>query len=197
MRRPLRSDEARSIANVAIDLGDPGRMSKARRMHRSNSVGTVDISPGVAHASVTDADGEIYEVEISVVAPPATGVLPSAGDLLTSCTCDDTGDTCMHALAAVLGIAEEVEANGRVLELWTRSSPPEPVTDYQRPTSDSESFFTGAWKAGIERPSMTPLRVGQQPVLVVEDVDAGPVVVDARAAITDGLSRYRARPSQR
>lgn len=193
MRRPLRSDEARAVANVAIDLGDPGRMAKARRLHRSNGVGSVDIEPGKAHASVVDSNGEIHDVELTVVSPPASGAVPSASDLLTSCSCDDDGDSCMHALAALLGVAEEIESNGRLLEIWTGTVPSSSAPSYAAPTGDAESFFAGAWGATPDRLTLGPHHSGQPPVLVVDDIDAGEVVVDARRAIASGLSRYRAR----
>lgn len=193
MRRPLRSDESRAVANVAIDLGDPGRMAKARRVHRSNGVGSVDIEPGIAHASVADANGEIYDVEITVVSPPASGSIPTASDLQTSCTCEDHGDSCMHALAALLGVAEEIEANGRILEIWTGSTPSVPTPDYAAPTGAAESFFHGNWLA-TDRLTLGQRPPGQPLTLVVDDVDAGDVFVDARRSIAEGLSRYRARP---
>ena len=193
MRRPLRSDESRAVANVAIDLGDPGRMAKARRLHRSNGVGSVDIEPGIAHASVADSNGEVYDVEITVVSPPSSGSIPSASDLLTSCTCEDHGDNCMHALAALLGVAEEIEANGRILDIWTGTTPTAPAPNYAAPTGEAESFFHGNW-APAER-----LTIGQRPPgnpapLIVDEVDAGEVFADARRSISAGLSRYRARP---
>ena len=193
MRRPLRSDESRAVANVAIDLGDPGRMAKARRLHRSNAVGSVDIEPGIAHASVADANGEVYDVEITVVSPPASGSIPTASDLLTSCTCEDHGDNCMHALAALLGVAEEIEANGRILDLWTGSTATAPTRNYAAPTGAAESFFHGNW-APTDRLTLGQRPLGKPLNLVVDDVDAGEVFIDARRSVADGLSRYRARP---
>ena len=118
MRRPLRSDEARSVANLAIDLGDPGRMAKARRLHRSNSVGTVDIYHQAAETTVTDPSGELMEVTINIESPAAPGSAPLAETVTSSCTCDDDTSICTHALAAILGVAEEIEANGRLLAVW-------------------------------------------------------------------------------
>ncbi|MFT7473346.1 MAG: hypothetical protein ACI81L_000261 [Verrucomicrobiales bacterium] len=194
MRRPLRSDEARAIANIAIDLGDPGRMAKARRVHRSNGVGEVDISGGIAEATVTDADGELHDVQVTIEFPPVNGPIPASSDLRTSCVCDDQGDTCTHALAALLGIAEAVEANGRLLDLWTGSSAPTtPVGPYSSPSDDQQAFFEGAWSASIAIPKLVPIRFDQAPALVVDEVDAGPVVIDAIAAIGSGLRQYRAQ----
>lgn len=192
MRRPLRSDESRAVANIAIDLGDPGRMAKARRLHRSNSVGSVDIEPGLATASVSDSSGDVHEVEIQVVSPPAGGPIPTASDLLTSCSCDDQGDSCMHALAALLGVAEEIEANARILDTWTGSAPAAPAPNYAAPTGAAESFFHGNWTPQ-DRPTLGNNAAEPPPVLIVDDVDAGEVFADALRTIASGLSRYRAR----
>lgn len=190
MRRPLRSDEARSVANLAIDLGDPGRMSRARRLHRSNAVTEVEIEPGRAHATVTDPDGELHEVLIEVTTPTHGGATPPASDLSATCSCEDDGDTCTHGLAALLGIAEEIEANGRLLAVWAGEVAPTRTTTYTASTTSS-SFFDGAWTTTPMKKTLTNLRYEKMVPLVVDDLDAGPVVIDAVAAIRSGLSRYR------
>ena len=194
MRRPLRSDEARSVANLAIDLGDPGRMAKARRIHRGNNVGTVDIGPGIAETTVSDPSGEIYDVTISVTEPTSDGQAPPAEHVESSCTCDDGGDICTHGLAAILGIAEEIEANGRLLAVWAGESRGEAISIDATTLPSADDFLGGNW---VKPPVIVPLstlKLDHEPSLIVDDVDAGPVVVDARGAIRGGLSRYRARP---
>ena len=192
MRRPLRSDEARSVANLAIDLGDPGRMSRARLLHRSNAVSEVEITPGVAHVSVTEPGSDVYEVSIEVAAPLGPTAVPTANDLDPACSCDDDGDACTHALAALLGIAEEIEANGRLLEVWAGETLPTLSAPYAASTADSQSFFEGAWTTRSSASQLSNLRIEQASSLVVEDIDAAPVIADAVAAIRTGLSRYRA-----
>lgn len=194
MRRPLRSDEARSVANLAIDLGDPGRMAKARRIHRGNNVGSVDIGPGIAETTVSDPSGEIFDVAVTVLEPTPDGQAPVATDVESSCTCDDEGDICTHGLAAILGIAEEIEANGRLLAVWAGETRPDSgPADQVLPTS-ADDFLGGNWVKPASVAPMTTLQLNNEPNLIVDDVDAGPVVVDARGAIRRGLSRYRARP---
>lgn len=193
MRRPLRSDEARSVANLAIDLGDPGRMAKARRLHRGNQVGSVDIGPGIAETTVADPSGDIHDVKVVVDAVIEAGQAPSATDVSSVCSCDDGGDICTHGLAGILGIAEEIEANSRLLSVWAGGTV-EDVAAPEIPTDGStDDFLTGNWSKAPVIPPMTPLRLDHEPSLIVDDVDAGPVVVDARGAIKRGLSRYRAR----
>lgn len=195
MRRPLRSDEARSVANLAIDLGDPGRMAKARRIHRGNNVGTVDIGPGVADTTVADPSGEVFDVTVTVIAPARQGEAPAAQDVVSACTCPDDGDICTHGLAGILGIAEEIEANGRLLAIWAGGAVEEEAAPIEIVAGESTNdFLAGNWSKAPMIPPMTPLQLDHEPSLVVDDVDAGPVVVDARAAIKRGLSRYRARP---
>lgn len=197
MRRPLRSDEARAVANLAIDLGDPGRMAKARRIHRGNNVGTVDIGAGIAETTVTDASGELYDVTIRVDAPARAGEAPSSADVSSECSCDDGTDVCTHALAAILGIAEEIEANGRLLAVWSGATAVDEPAATTAPTDGqsviNDDFLAGSWSKAPVIPPMTPLQIDEEPTLIVDEVDAGPVVVDARAAIKRGLSRYRAR----
>ena len=191
MRRPLRSDEARSVANLAIDLGDPGRMARSRRLHRASGVSEVEINPGVAHVSVSEPGGETFEVSIEIAAQLAPTTAPTAKDLSPSCSCDDDGDACTHALAALLGIAEEIEANGRLLEVWAGEAPTTISTPYTASTADSQGFFEGAWTAHSGASQLSNLRIEQAPSLIVEDIDAAPVIADAVAAIRAGLSRYR------
>lgn len=198
MRRPLRSDEARAVANLAIDLGDPGRMAKARRIHRGNNVGTVDIGPGIAETTVTDPSGDLYDVAITVESPAPTGEAPNFQDVTPECACDDGGDICTHGLAAILGIAEEIEANGRLLNVWAggaadEAPSPEPEAAAADEVEPSSDFLAGSWSKAPVIPPMTPLQIDNEPSLLVDEVDAGPVVVDARSAIKRGLSRYRAR----
>jgi hypothetical protein len=194
MRRPLRSDEARGVANLAIDLGDPGRMARARRLHRANAVAEVEIEAGRASATVTQSDGDVFDVGIGVAGPPLSGVVPVASDLTPACSCDDDGDACTHALAALLGIAEEIEANGRLLDLWVGSGVPAPTATYlAHSTASADSFFLGAWTEQRERVKVSQLQLDEIPTLVVDSVDAGPVVIDAIRAIRAGLSRYRVR----
>ncbi len=191
MRRPLRSDEARAVANLAIDLGDPGRMAKARRLHRSNSVSAIDFESGEAHATVTDSDGELHDVTIKVVAPPAQQ-LPAASDVLTECSCDDAGDSCRHALAAVLGIAEEVEVDARVIDRWTGAEAPAVVATYESPGVGTEAFFSGAWTPNPATPTVPRLSSASTAAsLVVDGIDALPVIEDATTAIADGVAHLR------
>lgn len=193
MRRPLRSAEARSVANLAIDLGDPGRMAKARRLHRGNSVGTVDIYHQAAEATVADPSGELMDVVLTVESPAQPGAAPLAETVLSTCGCDDTDAVCMHALAAILGVAEEVEANGRLLAIWGGIDGPAPDLSTPERRDGADAFFAGAWTSAPLVSPLEPLKLGEAPVLTVDGLDAGPVLLDARGAIQRGLSRYRAR----
>ena len=192
MRRPLRSDEARSVVNLAIDLGDPGRMAKARRIHRGNHVGSVDISPGLAEMTVADQSGEIHDVSVNVISPVRPGQDLTAQDVTSTCSCEDGSDVCTHALAGILGIAEEIEANGRLLAVWAGEVPTEEQsTETVVVDGPTDDFLAGRWTGPPPIKQMAPLKFDDEPELAVDGVDAGPVLVDARAAIRRGLSRYR------
>ena len=187
MRRPLRSEVARTVANLAIELGDPGRMAKARRIHRSNGVSSVELIPGSAFAQVTDAAGEIHDVEVAVIGTVLAGEVPAPEHLELSCTCDDDGDTaCIHRLAALLGIAEELEGNSRLLDVWTAPA----IEVSEVPVSTPGSFLGGPWQAP-QVPKLIDRPVGDPPVLIADGLDAGPVVADALETIRRGVSRFR------
>ncbi len=187
MKRPLRSDAARALANVAIDLGDPGRMAKARRLYRSNAVSTIDLAPRLANANVSDSDGVVYDVTIELAPSAQAGEIPQSSDLEVSCTCEDTSDACRHGLAMVLGIAEGVEVDPQSIERWTETEADvAEVSLDSRAAEPNDDFFLGGWREPAPI-SITRLR-STEPSLVVDGVDAGPVVVDAIAAIADELS---------
>jgi len=164
-------------------------MAKARRLHRSHAVGGVEIHSGSASASVSDSDGEVFEVTVSVVAPPRAKAVPAADDILTTCGCDDDGDVCRHALAALLSVAEEVEADARTIDLWTGAEAPESpaATTYESPKGDAEGFFIGKWWENPRPIEVAPLRSERVPTLVVDGIDAGPVIRDAQRSIADEL----------
>ena len=148
MTVPLRSDLARALANLAIELGDPGRMAKARRLHRSNAVSTIEFEDATAYASVNDVDGTVADTELSVSETPNGSPIPNPEDLTTTCSCDDSANACRHVLATVLGIAEMVEIDPRNLSLWAESHRSgEPVDAAVAPTSlEDTDFFTGHWR---------------------------------------------------
>lgn len=194
MRRPLRSDGARAVANLAIELGDPGRMAKARRLHRNNGVGAVDIGNLHAEATVVDPSGEMMDVQITIEMPADPDSAPAPESVSASCTCDEDREFCTHALALVLGVAEEVEANGRLLSVWGGAPEPQPVAQQPIPAKDSaDAFLRGNWQTPAPIAPLPTLELGTDPVLAVDGIDAAPVLVDARSAIARGLSRYRAR----
>jgi len=188
MPRPLRSEVAREIANLAIEVGDPGRMARARKLHRAGGVGEVDITAGEARTSVTGPNGEqAHDVVIAVAS--GTGRTIDPADITISCSCEDEKDpTCPHGLAALLGLAEAFEANERLLDVLV--APPD--DDHYFDGSESEpSFFGRPWRA----PEIEPLsdRMALNTSLAVDGVDAGPVFNDAVVGLATALSRYRAR----
>lgn len=190
MRRPLRSDEARELANMAIDLGDPGRMSRARKLHRAGLVGAVHVESGRLSTTVFE-DDRALDVTVSLSLPLRRGTLvPDVSAVsTTTCGCEDDGVVCKHVLAAVLALAEEVEADPEVLQLWTGV-----VELTKRPTgvhtSESAEFLSGPFDPMLEPPMIQPIAIrliesGQSGALVVEQVDAWPVFADALLTLMD------------
>ncbi len=189
MPRPLRSDTARAVANLAIELGDPGRMAKARRLHRKGAVTGVDIVERSAAASVIDGD-DSFTVEILLGPNTVAGEVPRVEDVSTTCDCDEGGDpACRHVLAGVLGVAEAFEVNARHLLTWTDA--PRKIAD-QRPSSPGSSDFFGEVGHRRSIPQLTPRGKVDFPALEVEATAAGPVFEDAIAAIRRVLTPYRA-----
>ena len=82
MPRPLRSEIARSIANLAIEVGDPGRMAKARRIHRLGGSSSVEIEARLASVSVSDGEG-VFVVELALEGAVAAGMVPTSDQLKT------------------------------------------------------------------------------------------------------------------
>lgn len=189
MPRPLRSDTARAIANLAIEVGDPGRMAKARRLHRKGGVASVEVAARSASTSVSDAD-DAWSVELRLGPSTIPGQIPTPDDLTTTCDCGEGGDaSCRHILAALLGLAEAFEVNARLLDEWTDA--PREVSLRERPSDRANSFFG---EPGTRRTitSLTP-RTVEFPPLLVDATDAGPVFEDAIKTIRRALTPYRAR----
>lgn len=190
MPRPLRSETARAVANLAIETGDPGRMAKARRLHRKGAVSTVEIAARNASTSVIEED-ESYVVELDLGETAISGQIPNSEDLLTTCDCDDDGDpACRHILAGLLGLAEAFEVNARLLDQWTDTV--REVAVRERPAGNAADFFG---QVGLHRPvPVLPPRTAMKfPSLTVEGTEAGPMFEDALQTIRRTLTPYRAR----
>lgn len=189
MPRPLRSEISREIANLAIEVGDPGRMARARKLHRAGGVGEVDITAGEARTSITGTDAEeVHDVVISVQG--VTGRTIEPADITIQCVCDDDQDpTCPHGLAALLGLAEAFEANERLLDVLLAPHDDEGLDPDAGGSDLSSGFFGRTWRA----PGIDPLpeRNALNASLGVDGVDAGPVFNDAISALAAQLSRYR------
>lgn len=189
MPRPLRSDAARAIANLAIEVGDPGRMAKARRIHRKGGVATLEIAARTASTSVSELD-EVFGVELNLGESTIPGEIPTPDDLSSTCSCDHDGEAeCRHVLAALLGLAEAFEINARMLDEWTDAPRQASVRD--RPAQQGAGFFG---QPGARRPitALTPRPV-EFPPLLVDETDAGAVFEDAVQIIRRTLTPYRAR----
>ena len=190
MPRPLRSEIARSIANLAIEVGDPGRMAKARRIHRLGGSSSVEIEARLASVSVSDGEG-VFVVELALEGAVDAGMVPTSDQLKTACDCDEEGDApCRHVLAGLLGLAEAFEVNARLLDRWT--DVPREAAVQERPSQHAEDFFG---EPGRRRPvpTLRPPTNSQFPPLRIDETEAGPVFTDAVATIRKVLTPYQAR----
>ena len=191
MRRPLRSERARALADLAIDLGDPGRMARARRLHRSGAVGAIAVQPGEIDAAVYGSQPEPYRAVLELVGAPRDGSSLTAQDVLTSCSCPDFADACKHALATVLAFAEEVEATPTLLDDFIGQTL-EVGADADGSRFDDDPFFTGGWRSDPPSVELTRLPIATPTSLVVDGVDAWPIVRGALMAMSE---EFRSRRS--
>jgi len=187
MRRPLRSNLSRSIADLAIELGDPGRMMRARKLHRAGSVGEIVVEPRRLQAAVFGSDHDPYEATVeSDGSGSLAGPEPEFGRIRCECTCPDWGDACKHALALLLTFAEEVEEHPQLASMW--------LEDGVLPSSDANvsppehPFLMNDRLASFTKHEPTPSRPTRQARLVFDTTDAWPVLQDA----IDAMSRTAA-----
>ncbi|MGI9604969.1 MAG: hypothetical protein ACR2P0_02400 [Acidimicrobiales bacterium] len=182
MRRPLRSDLARSVADLAIELGDPARMARARRLYRAGAVNGLDVAPGRLEAGVYEQGAPQHSTTIETTEQPTRKPLPAAAAIVSRCTCDDEAPACVHVLATVLSFAEEVEVAPELVGDWTAAVEPES----SRPAVASDQFFSST---GF--PTRRRLRILDLPTGTlgdIEGIDAYGLVADARDALSDALS---------
>ena len=180
---------ARATANLAIEIGDPGRMAKARRIHRKGGVAGVDVMARSVTATVVDGD-ESFEVDLLLGDNTARGVLPQPEDLTGECTCGESdGKACIHVLAAMLGLAEAFETNARLLDEWTDA--PGEIAPNEVLMGDGDFFGNPGQHTSIV--ALGARRPVEFPSLGVDEVAAGPVFEDAIEAIRRTITPYRAR----
>lgn len=177
VRRPLRSELARSIADLAIELGDPGRMMRARKLHRAGSVGEISVDPLRLRAPVF-GESDSYETEIrSDGSGSLAGPAPEFGRILCDCTCPDTGESCKHSLALLLTFAEEVEDQPHLAARFLDEG--EQVPDGVSPVIQQHAFLSNDRLASFTLEPVTPLSAASSTQLVFDGTDAWPVFHDA------------------
>lgn len=194
MRRPLRSDAARGLANLAIDLGDPGRMARARKLHRAGAVAELLVESGHVSSTVFQEDEDPVRTAVMLSLPLRAGeAVPSATAVsYTECSCPDSGSICMHALATVLTLAEEVERDATILARWTgEESSVSPGSQY---SDEQRVFLTGSWNENQRPPELLPLDLDaldavSSDSLEVDGVDAWPVFADALRTLVTGTGQ--------
>lgn len=197
MRRPLRSDAARALADLAIELGDPGRMARARKLHRSGAVGEITVTPGRLATTIFGSDGERSQAVIEIALPlPSSVQVPDPSSVWnTSCSCEDSAPRCPHVLATLLRMAERVESDPASLTSWTTEHPSGSATGLR--TNGPDPFLDGKWRsdlAPVRFPACADPDVA--PLLIADGVDAWPVLADARSALSARLAELRQPPPE-
>ncbi|MCP3856523.1 MAG: hypothetical protein GY745_01480 [Actinomycetia bacterium] len=173
------------MADVAIERGDPGRMSRARTLYRTGAVFDLEITPGMATALVTGSEPTPYTTAMGLAGRSRrlkSRMVPDADDITFVCSCPDWGDPCKHGLALVLYFAESVEDDPGVLDAWLGigdDTPDESIDDMPEP----DPFLDGAWTDDIEPADLGPLELPDPAPLAIDNLEVWPVVLDAIARV--------------
>lgn len=178
VRRPLRSALGRSIADLAIELGDPGRMMRARKLHRAGHVGEIAVQSLRLHAPVFGSDNDVYETSVmSDGSGSLAGPTPEFGRMRAECTCPDWGDACKHALALLLTFAEEVEDQPHLVEVFLNEAQTEESND--RPPAHQHPFLSNDHLEEFSVGAVDPIAADPSAQLLFEGTDAWPILRDA------------------
>jgi hypothetical protein len=187
VRKPLRSALGRSIADLAIELGDPGRMMRARKLHRAGHVGEIVVESLRLNAPVFGSDNDVYETSVmSDGSGSLAGPTPEFGRMRSECTCPDWGDACKHALALLLTFAEEVEDQPHLVEVFLNEGQAAESDD--RPSTLQHPFLTNDGLEGFTVGSVEPIAAETSAQLLFEGTDAWPVLRDAIETMRRALS---------
>ncbi len=196
MSRPLRSERSRAVVGLAIDAGDPGRMARARRLHRSRAVTGLVVRPRSLESVVYGSLPEPYDVEIDVVGGASLEyesssdvTMPAAASLRARCTCADLTEVCKHVLATLLALAEEVEAAPSLLDEFLGETAALDDPD----DLDSSPFFTGPWVRPRSALRLERYHLPEPSPMVVDGVDAWPILDSAIVQASAEISRRRGR----
>ncbi len=162
---------------------------------------------------VTIACRTATDNERRAAADDVVEAVPRALDVAIDCGCPDWGDPCKHGVAALLAFAQEVDDDPSLLLRWRGLddlTPPPPSgsealvapapapVGSEKPAATAtaeepldptlDAFFSGAMPtddalAGpLEEPQLDPF--GQSSIMI-EDIDAAPVLAAAMEAIAD------------
>ncbi|MCH7231068.1 SWIM zinc finger family protein [Glycomyces sp. L485] len=87
---------------------DSGRIARGRSYARSGAVGEFEVDEGFAAVQVRGSRGRRYSVALRVT---------EFGDISGRCDCPDGSWICKHIVAALFGLIDEIDRNGRLLRV--------------------------------------------------------------------------------
>lgn len=113
---------ATTLRVLAAEMSDAGRLTRGRRLRADGAVVDLAVGHGAVVARVQGSLPTPYVVTLET--RPGQRA-PSRRDLTVRCTCPDDAGTgqhaCKHAVAALLGLADEVLVEPALLARWRRS----------------------------------------------------------------------------
>jgi uncharacterized Zn finger protein len=190
MSRPLRSAQAREVADVAIERGDPGRLSRARSLYRTGAVTKLEITPGMATAIIQGSQPDPYTTAMGLAGRSRrlkSRTVPDPEDITFVCSCADWGDPCKHGLALILHFAEEVEDDPGVLDDWLGIGEDSPDDDDDDHHPEPDPFLDGSWTDDIEPATLNPIELPDPAPLLIDNLEVWPVVLDAIARVRTSM----------
>ncbi len=173
---------------MAIERGDPGRLSRARTLFRTSSVIELEITPGMATALVLGSEPSPYTTAMGLSGRSRrlkSRVVPDAEDITFVCSCPDWGDPCKHGLALVLYFAEAVEDDPQILDAWLGIG--DEASDDETDVPAPDPFLDGDWTDDIEPAVLTPLELPAPSPLVIDNLEVWPVLLDAIARVRTSM----------
>lgn len=130
---------ATTVRVLAAEMSDAGRLTRGRRLRADGAVIDLAVGHGAVVAQVQGSRPDPYVVTLQT--RPGTKA-PTRRELTVRCTCPDDAGTgqhaCKHAVAALLGLADELLVEPELLHRWRRSDQVDLVDQAEMDHTDDE-----------------------------------------------------------